>query len=56
MNSTLKDSDSENPKKATDRDVRMFRKYLKEKDRSEDFENYEISELQEGCDFYPNTP
>jgi hypothetical protein len=41
MNSTLKDNDSENTKKATDRDVRMFRKYLNEKDRSEDVENYD---------------
>ena len=47
MNSILKDKNSENTKQATDRDVCLFRKYLNEKDRSEDFENYEISELQE---------
>jgi hypothetical protein len=47
MNSILKDKDSENTKKATDRAVRLFRKYWNEKNRSEDFENYEISELEE---------
>ena len=47
MNSILKDKDSENTKKATNRAVRLFRKYLNEKGRPEDFENYEISELQE---------
>jgi hypothetical protein len=47
MNSILKDKNSENTKQATDRAVCLFRKYLNEIDRSEDFENYEISELQE---------
>ena len=47
MNSILKDKNSENTKQATDRDVCLFMKYLNEKDRSEDFENYEISDLQE---------
>jgi hypothetical protein len=31
MNSILKDKDSENTKKATDRAVRLFRKYWNEK-------------------------
>ena len=35
MNSILKDKDSENTKKATDRAVHLFRKYLNEKDRSD---------------------
>ena len=35
MNCILNDKDSENTKKATDRAVHLFRKYLNEKDRSD---------------------
>ena len=47
LKSILKDEDSENTKKAMDRPVRLFHKYLGEKDLPEDLENYEISELDE---------
>lgn len=53
LSNILKEKDSLNTRKATDRSVRLFKKYLQEKELDQEFENYTLQELDEVlCKFY----
>lgn len=53
LSKILKEKDAVNTRKATDRAVRLFRKYLEEKELESDFENYDATQLDNVlCKFY----